>query len=402
MTGDEKYWIWLQLSVGYQFDIKTLLDYFGTAEKIYQSGIKERMLCGLLSSAKMHDMDCVPIERAEKIISVCRQNNWHIITYDDERYPNRLRETDCPPAVLYVDGTFPDFDRSVAIGVVGTRHASPYAMTASKLMAKGLAECGAIIVSGGALGIDSAGHQGALEAGGITVAVLGCGLGARYLAKNEQLRRNISKQGAVISEFVPYTSAGKHTFPMRNRIISGLTNAVLVGEAGERSGSMITARYALDQGRDIFVLPSSVLDDRFLGCNRLIDDGAYVATSPARILSMYSERSGAIDLSRARTITQLKNDRVTSSGTAIPLEESQYSFDNIARDRHERNLREQKQMSLTGNEKLVFDAMSAEPKYIDVIAADAGVSTANALISMTLLEMKNLIVALPGKMYKRK
>lgn len=402
MTQDPRYWIWLQLTMGYQFDVNELIEYFGSAQAVYNSSLKERAGCKLLNKKKIERMESVTIDDADEIVYACRQNNWQIIAYDDNRYPDRLRHIDCPPAVLYVDGRLPDMDRYVAIGVVGTRHASPYAMTATRLLSRGLAECGAIIVSGGALGVDSAGHRGALDSKGVTVAVLGCGLGTRYLSKNDDLRTEISRSGAVITEFVPYTQAGKHTFPMRNRIISGLCNAVLVGEAGERSGSMITANYAIEQGRDVFVLPSSLLDDRFLGCNRLIDQGAMIATSPERILSLYSGRYSTLDISRARTIAQLKNSIVSTGGKAVQLQQEQYSFDTITRDRHTRDLQQQQELSLSGNEKSVFDAMGDEPMYIDVIANKAGVTVSNALISMTLLEMKNLIVAMPGKLYKRK
>ena len=138
-------------------------------------------MCELLNKKKIERMESVTIDDADEVVYACRQNNWQIITYDDSRYPHRLRHIDCPPAVLYADGRFPDIDRYAAIGIVGTRHASPYAMTATRLLSRGLAECGAIIVSGGALGVDSAGHRGALDSGGVTISVLGIGWGTMVL-----------------------------------------------------------------------------------------------------------------------------------------------------------------------------------------------------------------------------
>lgn len=403
MTDGVKYWIWLQMALGYACNVKGIAEEFGSAENLYNSTLRQRTGSGLFSLKKLEKIDNISVDATEETIYACRQNGWDIITYDDSRYPDKLRDTDTPPAVLYCDGKFPDFDNYASVGMVGTRNASPYALTVSRLMAHGLAECGAIIVSGGALGVDSAAHTGALDANGITVAVLGCGLGTNYLKKNQRLRRKIKENGALITEFMPFTKAEKHTFPMRNRIISGLSDGLFVGEAGEKSGSLITANCAIDQGRDIFVVPSSVLDDRFLGCNKLIEQGASVATSPKRILECYANKYDTVNLDAARTITEIKNNTfVTGTGEPKALDSSQYSFDTITEDRHNHSIKEQQAYALEGNEKLIFDATGDEPAYIDTISDRAGVDAKHALISMTLLEMKGLVEALPGKLYKRK
>ena len=192
----------------------------------------------------------------------------------DADYPVRLRNIFEPPSLLYVKGQLPVIDEEVAVAMVGTRKASPYGVEAAEKIAYGLSRQGAVVISGAAAGVDSASHRGALRAGGKTIAVLGNGLDVVYPAENEWLYRDIAASGALISEYPPGTAAESWHFPVRNRIISGLSLATVVVEAPEKSGALITANTALEQGRDVFAVPGPIDAPMSRGCNRLIADGA--------------------------------------------------------------------------------------------------------------------------------
>ena len=267
-------------------------------------------------------------------------------------------------------------------------------------MSKGAALCGALIINGGALGVDSCAHRGALEAGGKTVAVLGNGLGSDYLQQNKELRGLIKKNGALVTEYPPFTPASKHTFPMRNRIISGLSLGVMVVEAGVKSGSLITAKYAYEQGRDIFAIPASIFDYNFYGTNKLIDDGAIVATNPCVLVSQYAERFASLDLSKLKTVRELVNDMTDKSANAE--QSPQIEFDKIARDRAENVSRQNKALQLSGDENSVYSSLSENLENIDTIIEKSGIDSQKVLVALTMLEMKGLIESASGKRYKLK
>ena len=209
----------------------------------------------------------------------------------DADYPARLRNIFEPPCVLYVKGTLPAFDEEVAVAMVGTRACTPYGTSCAEKLAYGLARQGALVVSGAARGIDSAAHRGALRAGGVTVAVLGNGLDVVYPEENASLYRDIAAAGALLSEYPPGTAAEGWHFPIRNRIISGLCLATVVVEAPlERSGALITANTALEQGRDVFAVPGPIDAPMSRGCNRLIADGAGLVSEGWDVLREYESR----------------------------------------------------------------------------------------------------------------
>ena len=396
---DKRYWLWLALCLGEGAKFKEILEDFGSVEKLYNSNVIEWKMSPALTPAHIEKLTKYTLDSTQEILSDCEKNNWDIITYDDERYPQRLREISAPPAVLYSDGAFPDFENNASISIVGTRRASTYALKAAHIMAKGFALCGGLVVSGGALGVDSAAHKGAIEAGGKTYAVLGCGFGAQYLMENEELRTRIKESGgALISEFPPKTPAVKYNFPMRNRIISALTLGTLVVEAGEKSGSLITASYATEQNRDIFAIPASIFDSKFLGTNLLINDGAIVATSPAVIIQQYAKDFESLDESKILGVKELA--KLGDDYKKITPKEDQISFDNMPRDRVKRIDLSNKSLKLPPSEKAVFDVLEEELKTVEEIAQSANLSPAEVLASLTLLEMKGLIVSASGQRYK--
>ncbi len=398
MSENLRYWLWMQKALGEGAYIKNILEDFGSAKGLYNSNILEWKMSASLVPKQINKLEQTDIKSVDEIIYTCENNGWSIIDYDDERYPKRLKEIYNPPCVLYVDGELGDVDNLVLIGIVGTRKASEYAVKVTHIMSRGIAECGAVVVSGGALGVDTAAHKGALTAGGKTIAVLGCGLGADYLNENKQMRDVIKNNGALVTEYPPFTRASRTTFPMRNRLISGLSLGVLVVEAGVKSGSLITANYALEQGRDVFAVPSSVLSVDFAGTNKLIDDGAVVATKPVQILAAYAEKFDSIDISKARSIDELMRDE--SGKDANVKKEDKLSFDKLDENRKKRLERENKAFKLSGDMQTVYQCLSDSFLHIDAIIEKTGLASQTVTASITGLEVMGLVQSASGKRYK--
>lgn len=395
-----RYLIWLQLTVGTGKPIKPILDYFGSAENLYCSNYLQRKVCPSVTDKMLDAMERTPIEKADEIIKACKKNSWDIVTFDDDNYPAKLKEIFDPPAVLYVDGTLPDFDNMLSISVVGTRKPSNYAKSVARVISKGLARCNAVTVSGGALGIDTAAHLGALECG-ITVAVMGCGLGSNYLATNEKLRRKIAENGAVISEFPPFTPASRFTFPQRNRIISGLADGVFVVEAGNKSGSLITANFAASQNRDLFATAASIFDKRFNGTNRLIADGAVPVVGVESIVSNYAEKYRSLDMSRLATVDELLRDEYKMRDIS-PETDEEITFENIEKHRSNRTAIDEKARLLVGDEKTVFESMNDDFADVESIADVAKLDINSVLVALTMLELDGLCESGMGKRYRKK
>ena len=221
--------------------------------------------------------------RAASALERAKSGGMHLVAWADASYPAALSAITDPPPVLWVRGN-PDALTSCAVAIVGSRAGSEYSLSVAERLAGDLASRGIVIVSGLARGVDSAAHRGALAAGGVTVAVLGCGVDVTYPAEHRQLGRDIAETGALISELVPGTPPQQQFFPLRNRIISGLSRAVLIVEAGEKSGSLITARCALEQGREVLAVPGNVLSGRNRGGHALLKDGAKIVESADDIL----------------------------------------------------------------------------------------------------------------------
>ncbi len=288
MTGNKKYWVWLSLALGPSTRNDAILSAFPDPEKLYFSSETERMVTGVFTKRQLEKIANTKLEDAEKIITICEKYGWQIVTPDDKIYPAGLRKLIDMPVALYVDGDISCLRGKVIIAVVGTRKPCDESVAIARRISSDLSKAGAVVISGGALGIDSAAHEAALESGGKTVCVLGCGLGSDYLRDNEALRREVSLNGALVTEYPPMTSASRATFPARNRIISGMSHGVLVVEAGEKSGSLITANRANEQARDVFAIPGSILTTAYNGANALIRDGAKAVSCAKDILAPYA------------------------------------------------------------------------------------------------------------------
>lgn len=391
-------WIRLQSALGAGAALSEIIEYFGSAKALFDAGETEWRMSPVLVPRQIEKL-CESTEaQANEVLATCKMNGWQVVPYDDPHYPERLRSIFNPPAVLYVDGELPDIDNSIVIGIVGTRRASDYAVKAADVMSRGIAERGAIVASGGALGVDTAAHNGAMLAGGKTIAVLGCGLGTKYLMENKPLRDAVVKNGALITEFHPFTPASKYTFPIRNRIISGISLGVLVVEASVKSGSLITANYALEQGKDVFALPCSILDPAFAGTNKLIDDGAIVATKPLDLLYPYAEEYG-VKIDEVKSVGKIMRETGDKSANVYGKARD-ISFDNLQAGRKKREARQKAAAELSGKTKAVFNALGEEYQSADEISRAAGLSIGEALTALTALEIAGLAASAGGKRYR--
>lgn len=390
---NELFYIKLLLSIGSSAPYNEIFSYFKTAEKIFSSGDMERRLSGLFTYKQLEKLKLDYDAKALEIVEYCKKNDWKIITAESEFYPKRLLNITNYPPVIFVYGNEKELNRAEMLSIVGTRKAAGYSVNLTKALSYSLSKAGMSIVSGAALGIDSAAHKGAIFAGGKTVAVLGCGLGARYLMENDELRRDISNNGAVISEFPPFSAASKYTFPLRNRIISGISLGTVVIEAGEKSGSLITARLAAEQGRDVFAVPGDVITSRFTGTNKLIRDGVKPVFTPYDVLSEYEEEYDIdienTDLSFGDIIASLKG----SCGKKDTEKEHIKSFSTTKQNKRTlpQNLPE---MVIR-----VYNTLSFEPQFIDLISENAEISVSETLSALTTLEILGFCEQCAGSKY---
>lgn len=291
--GDSIYWIWLQKILGFaNRNTEQVLEFFKEPRALYKASANLRRECLFLSrSQRDKAADSAAMDEAEKIYERCRECGIKIITPEDELYPDRLYDICDFPVVLYYKGEMPDIDDNVVLTLVGTRNATPDGRMIASALSQSLTQCGAIIMSGGARGIDDAAHQGALRVGGITLSVLGCGLEVDYNQTCEETRKRILENGgALISEFPPDFKPSKSTFPIRNRLLAAMSLGVIVGEAPAKSGSLITARHALDMGRDMFAIPGSVMSELSEAANMMIRDGAKSVSCAFDVLEEYNSR----------------------------------------------------------------------------------------------------------------
>ncbi len=312
MNDYKKYWIWLSSVIGVSSRTDEILSAFPEPHKLFEASEKDRLLAGVFTPGQLEKLKNADLSKATEAMEACEKNGWQIVTPDEKIYPAGLRKIVDMPLVLYVSGDISCLRGKVMIGVVGTRKPCFESVEITRKISGDLAAAGAVVVSGGALGIDSAAHEGAMNAGGKTVCVLGCGLGTRYLMENEALRHQISRNGAVISEYVPFSSASRITFPQRNRIISGISHGVLVVEASDKSGSLITAEYAAEQCREVFAIPGSVLSTAYSGANKLIRDGAKAVSCAEDILKPYSviypERINLSAIGKTPVFSEMKTE----------------------------------------------------------------------------------------------
>ena len=320
-----KYWVWLTTLPGLGQRTKLqLLEHFASPEEVYFAPEEELLLAEGVTKTQCALLADKSLDRAEKVLEDCAKDGQFLLTMDDAAYPARLRNIYDPPLLLYGKGSLPLFDEEVAVTVVGTRSCTPYGVKAASELGYELAKQGALLVSGMAKGIDGEALRGALRAGGFTAAVLGGGADVVYPAANRRLYEDIAATGVILSEYPPGTEPRGEHFPVRNRLLSALSVATLVVEAPERSGALITAATALEQGREVFAVPGPFDAPMSRGCNGLIREGAGLVCEAWDVLSFYESRyPHKLRLLRAKLPPLPKGAPETESGEpAKPVEEA--------------------------------------------------------------------------------
>jgi len=402
------YWVWLQMALGVRARVDEIMGAFESPKALYDAGTVQWRLSGVLTPAQIQRLERLPIEKANEVVRLCDINSWSIVTPDSSLYPPLLLQISDYPAVLYVWGDLKCLKNKISVAVVGTRSASRHSLDVAGRLCASLARAGAVVVSGGALGVDSAAHTGAIFGGGKTVAVLGCGLAAKYLMDNSTLRKSISQNGAVISEYLPETPPIGQNFPIRNRIISGLSYGTVVIEAGERSGSLITARLASEQGRDVFAVPGDVISSSFTGANRLIMDGARPIFSAADVLCDYAvtypefldinniERTLDGEAIPMDAVVSLAKPKIAKSFGYNKADESS-KFKEISKA--PAPCRRKLDSGADDNVKKVYACFDEEPLLTDEIIRKCGLETSVVIEALTRLEICGLIQFESGNRY---
>lgn len=281
------YWIWFaELKNVSLLQKHRLLEQFGDPETLHHTAELALENAGVSASVRkaLQDKD---LQKAKDILRSCEQKNIRLLPVTDMAYPRRLANTPDAPVLLYYKGILPKWESVPFIGIVGTRKASVYGLQVARHMGSQIASAGGIVVSGGASGGDSAAMQGALDAGYPVVGVLGCGVDVVYPRSNRAMFEKVLEKGCLISEYAPGEQPEPWHFPVRNRIISGVSNGVLVVEAPKKSGALITADTALQQGRDVFVVPGNIDNPNCEGSNRLLQEGATPVLSGWDVVSCY-------------------------------------------------------------------------------------------------------------------
>ena len=355
--SDLRYWVGFNIVHGIgPTRLRALLDHFGAIDRAWHApaaelqaaGLDRRSIRNLLQTRSERDLG-LELERLA-------ESRVRVLTWESTEYPRLLREIPDAPPVLYVKGTLTDND-AWAVAVVGTRRASAYGREVTRRLASALARSGITIVSGMARGIDAEAHWTALKTGGRTVAVLGCGIDQVYPPEHRQLAAEIEAAGAIISDYPLGTQPDGKNFPPRNRIISGLSMGVLVTEAGKRSGALITADYAAEQGRDVFAVPGSILSNNSIGTNGLIQDGAKMVTRPEDILE---------ELNLSMVIEQREVRQILPSNEV---------------------------------EALLLARLSGEPVHVDELRRQVNIPIAEVTSTMALMELKGLVRQVGGMKY---
>jgi len=365
MAEDVFYWLALSLTPGVgSILIKRLLDRFKTPEAVFQAPLDELLGIEGFGEKVAREIRKGPAEKVVKReLSLLKGVGGKIITLKDDAYPRRLKEIYDPPALLYARGELQKEDE-LAISIVGSRKTSPYGRWITERISQDLARHGVTIVSGMARGIDSVSHLGAISGGGRTIAVLGCGVDVIYPSENRSLFSRIIEHGAVLSEFPMGSPPEGGHFPKRNRIISGLSIGVVVVQASAESGSLITASYALEQGREIFAVPGNVGAEGSRGTHQLIKDGAKLVESSEDILE--------------EILPQWRTERETTQKAEGP------------------------ERDLSAEEKRLFEFLGESPLHIDALIRESQFDAGKVSSLLLNLELKGLVSQWPGKCFSKK
>lgn len=404
------HWIWLAARTDLKDrDKLAVLSCFRDPEDAYFANAERYAEIDGISEDAVKALENKDLEPAEKILQACAKANIQLLTYHDPGYPTRLKHIPDPPLVLYYKGKLPEFDGTPVIGVVGTRKASIYGLGIARRMGYQIAKCGGIVVSGMASGIDGAAMQYALNAGQSAVGVLGCGADVVYPASNRKLFEDVERYGCLISEFPPGTPPYKWNFPKRNRIISGMADGVLVVEAPVKSGALITARRAADQGRDLFVAPGNIGVASCAGSNALLREGAVAVSSGWDVVSEYEAlypdkiRKDLTPVPDAQTPAySARKAAKVAQAPALPQNKGsgQRENDKKAVDKAASPPYSDTKMTcpaLSETEQSVAALLGGEEWLIDDLIDQARLPAGTVLAALTMLQVKGIVTPLPGR-----
>ena len=420
-TENKVFWIWLSLACGVASkEFGKLVSRFDDAYDLYAMSEEEIERIDAIGEKLKLRLSDKRMEEAEQIFEDCRRHGVSIVTYADKNYPPKLRLIENPPVVLYVLGEIRGLESHPSVAVIGTRKMSEYGRKTAFRLSYELALAGAVVVSGLALGVDGVAACGALEAKGNTIAVLGCGVLVDYPKAHRKLKSKIVGHGAVVSEYPPYAPAVPRNFPTRNRIISGICHGTLLIEGTASSGSMITARLAIGQGRQLFAVPGKIGDALSEGPNLLIREGAYAALESMDILKQYEFLYRENLNFRALHASQLPDCDETLRRFGVPTNYEEGKRGGSTRTDSMRVLPKQASkkapeptpieppkptepsVPLSPVEQRVLERMPMDkPIAPDALVGD-GCGIGEVLTALTMLELYGVVTSLPGGLYARK
>ena len=383
-----KYWVWLSELKGLRNQTRlALLRRFGDPESIFYADADELLLTDGVERSQLKLLENHDLAPADRILADCQRLDIRLLTLFDAAYPGRLKNIYDPPALLYCKGRLPLLDDLLCVAVVGTRDCTPYGVACAEKLGFGLASGGAAVVSGLAKGIDAAAIRGALRASGVTVGVVGNGLDVYYPYESRYLYEDVASAGILLSEYPPGTEPASGHFPVRNRIISGLSLAALVVEAPEKSGALITAATALEQGRDVFAVPGPIDAPASVGCNCLIRDGAGLVSDASDILREYEGRF-VLNLKESREQPETLGYQARMAPEPKPVAPTLSLRHSDA--------------ELTDDQIAVLKALSdTEPMQVDDLTELVEIPTRRVLSALTVLEIDQYVAQHPGKRYTR-
>lgn len=388
---DVDYWLWLSLKKDMTAaKMQKLFTHFDSPKAIYDASKEEFSSFKLLDKRTIAALSDKSLAKVTEVKDLCHKHDIKILTFDSPNYPENLKLIPAPPYVLYTKSAKSiNLNAYIRIAIVGNRESTDYGEKIAQSFGYDLANNGIVVVSGMAKGIDSAAHIGCLEAGGITVAVLGCGIDIPYPKENKHLMDEIIKTGIVISEYPPKEKPLNWHFPQRNRIISGLSQGTLVVEAPSHSGSLITARYALDQDRDLFAVPGDITKERSAGTNNLLKEFAIPVTSARDIFDYYSfEYTEIANIKKVQKQSGIyKNSEYKERKTEEIIKETKRKAD----------LKSDFYKDLSESEKHIIKHLSGEPVNFEKLLILTHLSAPELASMITMLELKGKVKTHPGK-----
>lgn len=393
-----KYWLWLSTASAVPPRAKAaLLEHYGSPEEMYfaPQGEYKKLLGSKVEG--VDELEMRDLDKALRIIDDCKKQGISIISRQDAAYPDRLKNIYSPPSVLYVKGTLPAIDDEALVAVIGTRKASPYGLKMGRKMGFEIAKCGGVVVSGLTYGIDAAGAEGALMAGGRVIGVLG----TPHERDNSRLAKDVLKNGALLSEYPPGTPTISAFFRARNRISAGLSLGVVVVEAPEKSGARLFANEAADQGKELFAVPGNADAVNCVGTNSLLKEGAKPVTDGWEVMCEFEALfPGKISHTKDMTMPEekLKENRPAPADVEHKSEKATKKVIDKPRDKSYIDLQTVLE-KLSESQIKIVSVMEKPSMHVDDIIENSGFSPARVLADLTMLQLKGIVTQEKGKRF---